>query len=452
MVRWSGLTMNKFSYIPIILSSVRIQSSSHHKKGKWMYDEEKLNEELSRLHEGLISSAAADDTVVLYFPFQGRLSKKDRLSLERYLESLIEEEFWQEKTVDVYIIQTWYSQSFTQLMEQLEKIYYRLSYLHPYERFAVVHGFGEPTLYQAMFLSGVEVLHDRMSCMYLESDRAIVMETKTEPSFPSIIKQFRSFLLDYDFVGALQLLKNMKETPAVLGMKKILEMLEARVNFDLEDALVHFSEAEKLLPSTPVLQETKRILVKLNSTNEKEKDLALIEELYRHMEFFVEIDDVSAFLVRFYRAREAVLFFLLKYAQDSDVDLQSMKKSTIYKVVDELEQRYEQQKIDGYYGAYFYLKSLNVANALQVRNKSFIGHSRDPIENAELWYSYYGTDNITISRAKRRFLLETDLLFRDLQAEQDDNFEKLIDYLIELSNSMEKKGRLQDEGTFVLLS
>jgi hypothetical protein len=143
---------------------------------------------------------------------------------------------------------------------------------------------------------------------------------------------------------------------------------------------------------------------------------------------------------------------LLKYAQDSEIDLQSMKKSTIYKVVDELEQRYEQQKIDGYYGAYFYLKSLNVANALQVRNKSFIGHSRDPIENAELWYSYYGTDNITIARAKRRFLLETDLLFRDLQAEQDDNFEKLIDYLIELSNSMEKKGSSQDEGTSVLLS
>jgi hypothetical protein len=110
-----------------------------------------------------------------------------------------------------------------------------------------------------------------------------------------------------------------------------------------------------------------------------------------------------------------------------------------------LEEKYDNWEIDGYYGAYFYLKSANVAGALNVRNNSFIGHSRNKVDKEELWHSYFGTSKTTFNKAKRRFIMDTALMFRDLGVELDENIMSINRFLLQLSRKMILKGKVFHE-------
>ena len=160
--------------------------------------------------------------------------------------------------------------------------------------------------------------------------------------------------------------------------------------------------------------------------------------MYRQLEVYFEKEDYSSFLVRFYRAREAVLYYLLQHGQHVSYPIKVGKNPSIYQVIDQLEEKYESEAITQYYGTYFYLKSKNVADTLQVRNNSFIGHGRKEINHRDLLTAHYGTASTTVKKAKHRFMMDSTLMLKDLEAELDDNFEHMTRLLLAVSRKLEK--------------
>ncbi|PLT28596.1 hypothetical protein [Peribacillus deserti] len=413
------------------------------KGGLKKYAEAQLSSFVSRISD----LPAPGETLLCVIPISGRISRQARYKLEQKLTDLIESALPDKWKADMYLIKK--KSSLKALMNEAEMLIHKISFFYPYETIIQLTGTGDNDCFQAVFIESVRQLGSRHGFLFDKEGQSQISISRSVVSNRSWKLQIRSFLMEYDFAGAIELVKDKVEAPK--SMEFILKMMDSRMNFCFKEAHQYLQECEKLLGADePVLKETKKILHKLLSKEGREKDLALIEELYRQMEICIELDDLPAFLTRFYRAREAILLFLLVHgAKDKDSAAQ-VKKSSIYQLIEELEKKYENGDVENYIGAYFYLKSLNVAHTLQVRNQSFIGHGREEIKSAELWHSYFGTKRTTVSRAKRRFLLESNMMLGDLGAAIDDNYSDLIDYLLKLELDIQPKGQESNEKSRVL--
>jgi hypothetical protein len=396
------------------------------------YDEQfkKLSEIVERLTQ-------KSGTIIAWFLVDQRFNKQELVSLEKQLERFIEKRLGDEWNVEaIFISLDAHSLHFEELQDEVERHVHKLCVRYPFEYFAQLVNFGNSTVYQALFLEGIRQFEDRYASIYWDENEVHVEYTMMQPHTETWSKQFRDFIIDHDYQAAFEMLKELDETDDVKALGFLLQMMMDRLNFAFEDALIHLEEAMKLLGNESVLVETKEKLSVLLSKETKTRDLARIVELYRHIDMYLDMDDFVSFLVRFYRAREAILFYLLQHAQTIPHEVKLQKKSTIYEVFDELEEKYDNWEIDGYYGAYFYLKSTNVAGALNVRNNSFIGHSRNKVDKEELWHSYFGTSRTTFNKAKRRFIMDTALMFRDLGVELDENIMSINRFLLKLSRKL----------------
>lgn len=373
--------------------------------------------------------------VVVFLLLDNRFYKYERVALEKKLEEWMETKIKGRWRVEVHFIPVSLRHiDIKKCQVEVERLIHKLCVRFPFEQLGQIVGFGDPSVFSLIFLEGVRQFADRYVSIYW-TDKEVHMEsTSIDPPPKTWFKQFRDFIIEHDYQAALEMLQDLEETKEKETLAHLLQMMVDRLNFAIEDALFHLEEAMKWLGSEEILVETKQKLLPLLSHDVKTRDLARIVELYRHLDMYVDMDDTVAFLIRFYRAREAILYYLLQHAQTVPGEVPMEKKSTIYEVIEWLEEKYDQWEVDGYYGAYFYLKSLNVAGALQVRNRSFIGHARRGVDRKELWHAYYGTANTTIEKAKRRFIMDTSLLFRDLGVELDENITDLNRFLLQLTS------------------
>lgn len=256
---------------------------------------------------------------------------------------------------------------------------------------------------------------------------------------------FQHFIHDYNYGAALKLLDGLESNRQTRFIKLLLEVQQLRENFSFEKAHEKLIEAKRIFKSSNLcLLQTEIILNHLvGLQGEQKKELEQIQELYRHIKALLLKEDFPSFLTRFYRAREAVLNYIVKYGPEKDAEVGLRKTSTIYQFIDEVEDLYEKEVINRYFGVYFYIKSSNVANALSVRNKSYIGHNRKPISKNSIFQEYYGTKNTKIPQATERFLGDTRIMLRDLGGALDDNLEEMNTYLIELIVNAAREGAVK---------
>ncbi|WP_409291265.1 hypothetical protein [Peribacillus sp. SCS-37] len=386
-------------------------------------------------------------TLICVVPVEGRIGRKALYKLDQKLEDLITARLPEEWSADLYFIQKREGGGFTRILTEAGLLIHKLSFYYPYETIIQLSGTGDAECFQAIFLESTKQLGSRHGFLFYSEGKAEISLSRQAVSDRSLKLQVKGSLREFDFQGALELVKGQ---PAPEPLRLMLKMMVSRMNFCFSEAHQHAVECERLLKDEPAIKETRLLLEKLLSKEGREQDLALIEELYRQMEVCIEIDDMAAFLTRFYRAREAILTFLLKHGSGYQEEEPMKNNSSIYQLIEELEKRYEEGEIEEYMGAYFYLKSLNVAHTLRVRNQSFIGHGREEINSEELWHSYFGNKRASVSRVKKRFLLESNLMLRDLGAELDDNYTELMEIMLQMDLDFEERGQREDETSRVL--
>jgi hypothetical protein len=433
--------MKKQLLIPQILFSgvIKKAKSIKNKDSNWEIPLDTLLEQVKKLSPILSRLKQKDRAIFTWFLVDDSIDKRGMLKIERQLEALIEE-YIDDWEVEAVLIPTSEHATYEDIRLEVDILIHKLFKRFPFEHFTQIVGFGDVVPFQAIFLEGLQQFGDRYASLYYENNELHITHTKSEPNIRNWKREFRVFIMDHDYQTALELLRDVEQTKEVLGVKYLLQMMIDRFNFAFEDAFKHLLQAREMI-SHPLLEETSDKLSLLLSQDNKTRDINRIVELYRQLDVYIDIDDTTSFLIRFYRAREAILYYLLHHAQVVPSPVQSKKKSTIYQVVDELEQKYDNWEIDGMYGAYFYLKSQNVAQTLNVRNKSFIGHSRKGIDKKQLWHSYFGTSHATMERAKKRFFMDTSLLFRDLGNPLDENIMDINRLLIQLVSTILLKGQ-----------
>lgn len=401
---------------------------------------ELLKEQFEKVPPILTQLQQKDGTIFCWFQVEDSIKKQEMIKIERQLESLLEEYFSEEWDVEAVLIPTSNQASFEKIRFQVDSIIHKIFKRFPFENFTQIVGFGDIIPYQAIFMEAISQFGNRYSSLYYENNEILLSHTETEPNMKSWTKEFRDLIMDHDYQTALELLSELNQTQEVAGIKYLLQMMIDRFNFAFEDALGHLAQAKGII-NHPLLDETSTKLSLILSEDNKTRDMNRIIELYRQLDVYLDLDDTTSFLIRFYRAREAVLFYLLHHAQTEQTQVHIGKKSNIYQVIEELEQKYDNWEIDGYYGTYFYLKSQNVARTLNVRNQSFIGHARSGIDKKELWHSYFGTSKTTIEKAKKRFMMDTTLLFRDLGILLDENIIDINQLLLQLVSDIFSKGQ-----------
>ncbi|WP_342580690.1 hypothetical protein [Ureibacillus sp. FSL W7-1570] len=322
---------------------------------------------------------------------------------------------------------------------------HRICIEEPFEEMVLISRGEHSQLQQAVLIGGIKTFANRF-CLMLQDQATgelIRQQFHDSPYKKSWLQLFQHLIHDYNYVGALKLMEGLEKNDRTRFIKYLLEVQLLRQNFNFEKALEKFMEAKKIHPASNLrLLEMELILQCLNGEQgEQKKELEQIQELYRHIKALLLKGDYPAFLVRFYRAREAVLRYIVKYGPDEKIDIP--RASSIYQFINQVEELYEEGKINRYFGVYFYIKSSNVANALNVRNKSFIGHNRKSISKNAIFHEYYGSKNIKIPQATERFLGDTRIMLRDLGGALDDNLEAMNLYLIELMFSAAREGAVK---------
>ncbi|KAA9030643.1 hypothetical protein [Niallia endozanthoxylica] len=380
-----------------------------------------------------------------WFKVDDTIPFRDFMKIENQLEKLMQPEFGEGWEVEVLLVPINEEKDFEDILETVEQQTHKLAVRYPFEIFTHVVGFGDALLSQAMTLEGVKQFEDRYVSLYWDNEQTVSHHIRVRKNVQDWRKQFRDFVVDHDYQAALELLKDLEGNNMTKTLKSLLQMMIKRLNFSFDEALNYLEETKEYLSNHTVYQETHSILTSLQSTASKERDLARIVELYRQLEVYFEKEDYPSFLVRFYRAREAVLYYLSQHGQPVSSPVKIGKNSSIYQVVDQLEEKYESGAITQYYGAYFYLKSKNVADTLQVRNHSFIGHGRKGINHRDLLTAHYGTASTTVKKARHRFRMDSTLMLKDLEAELDDNYEHITRLLLAVSRKLERKEVKKDE-------
>ena len=338
------------------------------------------------------------------------------------LETMYEDYFSEKLQVSVDVFSIREANSLDQALLRVDQSLHWVCLQYPLQTFALVPQPNMSLLYQAVLVESIKTFEDRFISLISDEQGQFVYhryeeQLTTEDDF----HMFQQVIHEYDYQTALQIVPTNLKFDHV---RALLQMQLARFNFDFEQAL-HVLETQdvKLEPLTKL--QTTLIFSKLTSEEEQVKDLATIEELYRHIKALLFKEDYASFLIRFYRAREAVLSYILKYGAEQE----TFHKSSIYELVAHIEDLYEADVISEYHGAYFYTKSANVASTLHERNKSFIGHRRRPIYTKFIAEAYYGVKTPK-NQMKTRFLGDTRIMLKNLGGHLDDHFEQMNEQII----------------------
>ncbi len=115
----------------------------------------------------------------------------------------------------------------------------------------------------------------------------------------------------------------------------------------------------------------------------------VLEELIHQMTMNLRGDDLGAFLTRFYRFREVLMHYILQKLnfQDKDETWSMGRAPQVLMQIGNLLMDSEQKT---YLGAYFYLKSQQVVQTIDLRNHSILGHGRIGFSHKGLWSRYEG--------------------------------------------------------------
>lgn len=409
--------------------------------------------ESEKLKEMVSQIPAREIEIFSWFTVDKELKRKEANLIENHLESFLSRELDYQWKVNVQLICTHENSTMVEFVNQLESILIPMMKKYPTEYFAAVYSEEKALLSQALLIEGLKHFGDRYVNLFWENRKVHVVNYPVQTKENDWFSLFKTFIYDYDYLGALKIFSNMKasygDSPQFQFIEYLLKMQIKRMNFSFEEAYGYLKKGMELHKDYEVLHETETILKHLTMEHSKQRELERIQELFRHIYLFLETDNVPSFLVRFYRAREAVLFYLLQFARTGEFEYSfHEKKSSIYEVFELLEEMYDNWEIDGHYGAYFFLKSLNTHNILMFRNRSFLGHARNKIEPNKLWQSFAGTDIVSPKKAKRRFQMDVDLLLRDLGVQTDDNFFALNVLMIKVAEELvERKGEQAFEHT-----
>lgn len=379
--------------------------------------------------------------VRLHHPFSIRQQMELEKRWENYIQSVVS------INVEIIPIVRKRGPSFDEDLIEVARFMHLLCIQEPFEDVVLFSQSPLSTLQQAVLIEGTKTFADQF-CLILQdpkTEELVYQRFHDSPYKKSWLQLFQHFIHDYNYAGALKLLEGLENNRNTLFIKLLLEVQQLRSNFSFEKAYEKLVEGKRVYKSSNLrLLQTEIILSHLvGMRGEQQRELEQIQELYRHIKALLIKDDLPSFLTRFYRAREAVLNYIVKYGPDQEVDVDIRKTSTIYQFIDEVEDLYEKEVINRYFGVYFYIKSANVANALSVRNKSFIGHNRKPISKNSIFQEYYGTRNTKIPQATERFLGDTRIMLRDLGGALDDNLEEMNTYLIELMVNAAREGAVK---------
>ncbi|GGA92054.1 hypothetical protein [Ornithinibacillus halotolerans] len=433
------------TYIPQYLFSGLIRRV-HTLEGKEMppfyqFNRDDIVMEAKGLDQLLTQFPQDEGTVVVWFVMEESIPKKHTYSLLSELDSLlsdvIDSEKW-ELIIQLIPGQTPYKG--TEMLMEAERLVHQLAVKYPFDIFAQIVGFGHPIPFQTLFLEGVRQFENRYASVYWENNQVEILHTTIKQTMDSWMAEFRNFIIDHDYQAALEIITDIEQTKVVQGIKCLLQMMVDRFNFSFDLALAHVKEAKSHLPNHDVMNTTEAILMRLLSQNQAEQDLARIQELFRQIDVFIEIDDMPSFLVRFYRVREAILYYLFQHGRTSNDSSghKNITKGHFLEKLAKLDEQYLSGEVDGNYGAYFYIKSANVTNTLEARNKSFLGHSRKQVNTSGVWKSYNGMKSSPY-QAKLRFTIDSKIMMRDLGIEEDENIPQINKYLLQVSSQMEKQ-------------
>ncbi|WP_394186768.1 hypothetical protein [Metabacillus halosaccharovorans] len=434
--------MENISLIPHYIFDPHIKlNKKKSKRGTsfFNYEMDKVIHQCKELNEILLSLNSLEKELYCWFTVDHHITQRQIGVIEGHLEKVLEDKLLEGWEIHVNLIPLESRLSLDNCLAQIERHFVPLRKKYLKEYFGQIVGQRNGLISQALLLEGVRQFPNRYISLYWDGQQLATVYNETVVSPKTWLSLFKEFIHDYDYQGALELLTDIKsESSEYQVIESILHTQLKRMNFAFDEAAQYLKTAMSLVNLNETLVETDEILSRLLSEDMKQKELERIVELFRQIDVYIQTDDVPSFLVRFYRAREAVLFYLLQFGRtNADTAITYKKKSSIYQVFEQLEELYDNWEIDGYYGAYFFLKSKNVASILEVRNKSFIGHSRGSINQKDLWYAFAGTTHTTIAKAKRRFQMDVDLLLRDLGFHVDDNFYSINQFLIQMAERME---------------
>ncbi|WP_042454305.1 hypothetical protein [Neobacillus dielmonensis] len=432
--------MDQISLIPhyIFHSHISLKKKTN---SFFQYEQDEVELQSSELREILSSLETIDKEVYCWFTIDNQVTVRQRMVIESHLEKVLEERMTNGWDVQVLLLPIGQSFSLENCLIQIEILLMSLKKRYPTEYIGQIVGAKTNLVSQAFLIECLRQFPQRYISLYWDGSKTASVYHPGKVNPKSWYRLFREFIQDYDYQGALELLSDINISSNNLkAIEAILRSQLKRMNFAFEEAEQFLTEAMNLLGSTRSLSETKTIFSKLLSNDREIKELERIAELFRQIEVYVQIDDLPSFLIRLYRAREAVLFYLLQFGQtNGNTHYPMEQKSSIYQVFEVLEDLYDNFEIDGYFGAYFFLKSNNVAGILDSRNKSFIGHSRKPIYPKELWNAFAGNANRTLAKTKRRFLMDVDLMLRDLGIKADENFTSLNLLILQLAEDIKKE-------------
>ena len=412
----------------------------------WQIQTEVLQTQVNKMKKVLTLLPQEKGTIIVWVMLEDTITYKNVQSIQTNLEHQLERLVKGEWDILVELIPVREPYIVEEISANIEMLIHRLSVQFPFETFGQIVGFGHPVVSQALFLESVNHFGERYHSIYFDDKEIISVPTFMSDHKQSVTNHLKNFILEYDYIGASDLAKDLKDKMDIQSIEMLIQMMRHRMNFSFEEALTLLKEVENNIGDRDVLSQTKVHLMNLISNRKQKRDLARIDELFRQINSYLEIDDLPSFLVRFYRVREAVLFYLLEHAQTEPSPVKHVKRTSIYQVFEELEEKYDCWEIDGYYGTYFWLKSSNVAKVLEERNKSFIGHTRNGIDKNQLWHSYYGSTHTTIEKSKRRFKMDTSLMLRELGIKEENTFERINKLIIELITKAEKKGAVVANG------
>lgn len=402
----------------------------------------KVNESFQSLRKIVKAHTYEIEKVYIWIHINPLMTKRDQLQLETSLEQQMTN-FLQKKT-EVFFITESQNSPLDKLISQVDKLMHLLCIYEPFHKIVLVSGLNENLLQQAVLIEGIKTFDDQF-CLYIKdehTEQSIVQQFEESPYRKSWLKLIRHFIHDFDYIGALELLNGLIENDTVQHIKLLLEVQNARLNFSFQEAQEKIQQAKRLKENHLHLMQTELILRNLVGENGKQQqELEQIHELYRHMKIMLLKEDFPSFLTRFYRTREALLYYIVNYGCSEKIDLP--RTSSIYQLIEKVEDLYEEGKIIRFYGAYFYLKSSNVADTLAVRNKSFIGHHRKPIHKSTIFEEYYGAKPFKNSQATDRFLGDTRIMLRDLGVTMDSNLENMNEYILTTLQNATREGEIK---------
>lgn len=379
--------------------------------------------------------------IYLWVHIDSQFTKRQIVDLETSWTEYIEK--FVEKEVVIFPIKRLKKSTMDDFMIDVARIMHGLCIQEPFDEVVLLSRLQHISLQQAVLIEGIKTFEDRF-CLLLQDKQGqtVIQQFNESPYQQSWLKLLQQFLHEYDYVGALKLFEGIELNDETRFIKLLLRVQHARINFDFNDALSKLQEAKSFSSFNVRMKDTEHILKNLTGAcGEQQMELEQIQELYRHIKVLLLKDDLPSFLIRFYRAREAVLSYIVKYGAKENIDIH--RYSSIYKLIEQVEALFEDEKINRFFGVYFYIKSSNVANTLIVRNKSFIGHNRKPISRNAIFEEYYGAKKFKNSQAMDRFLGDTRIMLRDLGGTMDDNLELMNTYIIEAIVSAAREGAIK---------